>query len=113
MPLVDGIVCTQMIRKYEKEIEALRNIRPRIPIIAVSASLSENKRFDYIQSGYVKDYLKCTSSTDLNSRFDAWILKPIDFGRLDFLLQGIKSLELKMQALYVPGYWERGGWFMP
>ncbi len=44
--------------------------------------------------------------------FDAWILKPIDFGRLDFLLQGIRYPELKRRALYTPGYWERGGWFL-
>lgn len=53
------------------------------------------------------------SHTKYAHRFDAWILKPIDFGRLDFLLQGIKSLELKMQALYAPGQWEKGGWFLP
>src|SRR6187402_2810488 len=44
--------------------------------------------------------------------FDAWILKPIDFGRLDFILQGIKYPELKRHALYTPGHWERGGWFL-
>lgn len=45
--------------------------------------------------------------------FDAWVLKPIDFGRLDLLLKGIKNEDLRREALYVPGYWERGGWFMP
>ncbi|CZR61105.1 related to phytochrome [Phialocephala subalpina] len=96
MPLVDGITSTKMIRKHEKYVEDLKKIRPRVPVIAVSASLYEENRFDYVQSG-----------------FDAWILKPIDFQRLDFLLQGIKSLELKMQALYTPGQWEKGGWFIP
>ena len=52
MPLVDGVLSTKMIRNYEKEIEDLRRIRPRVPIIAVSASLSEENRFDYIQNGY-------------------------------------------------------------
>jgi hypothetical protein len=42
-----------MIRHYEKEVEELRRIRPRVPIIAVSASLTENSRFDYVQTGYV------------------------------------------------------------
>ncbi|KAE8453730.1 hypothetical protein EG329_009241 [Mollisiaceae sp. DMI_Dod_QoI] len=96
MPLVDGISSTKMIRRHEKEVEELRKLRPRVPIFAVSASLTEENRFDYVQSG-----------------FDAWVLKPIDFRRLDFLLQGIKSLELKMQALYAPGQWEKGGWFLP
>lgn len=58
MPLIDGIVCTQMIRKYEKEAEELRKVRPRVPIIAVSASLTEEKRFDYVQSGYVHGCLR-------------------------------------------------------
>ncbi|KUJ20590.1 putative phytochrome-like histidine kinase PHY2p [Mollisia scopiformis] len=96
MPLVNGIVSTQMIRKHEKELEELKKNKYRVPVIAVSASLTEENRFDYVQSG-----------------FDAWLLKPIDFGRLDFLLQGTKSLELKMQALYTPGHWEKGGWFLP
>ncbi|KAH7330367.1 putative phytochrome-like histidine kinase PHY2p [Rhexocercosporidium sp. MPI-PUGE-AT-0058] len=95
MPLVDGMMSTKMIRRLERELEDLKSIRPRVPIIAVSASLSENKRFDYIQSG-----------------FDAWILKPIDFGRLDFILKGIKYLELRRQAVYAPGNWEGGGWFI-
>ncbi|KAH7383617.1 PHY2, histidine kinase-group VIII protein [Cadophora sp. MPI-SDFR-AT-0126] len=95
MPLVDGMMSTKMIRRLERELEELQEIRPRVPIIAVSASLLECKRFDYIQTG-----------------FDAWILKPIDFGRLDFILKGIKYSELKREALYAPGNWEGGGWFI-
>jgi CheY-like chemotaxis protein len=53
MPLVDGMMSTKMIRRFERELEDLKHIRPRVPIVAVSASLSESKRFDYIQSGYV------------------------------------------------------------
>jgi hypothetical protein len=45
-------------------------------------------------------------------RFDAWILKPIDFGRLDFIMKGIKYPELKRESLYAPGNWEGGGWFI-
>jgi CheY-like chemotaxis protein len=52
MPLVDGMMSTKMIRRFERELEDLQHTRPRVPIIAVSASLSESKRFDYIQSGY-------------------------------------------------------------
>ncbi|KAH6719286.1 putative phytochrome-like histidine kinase PHY2p [Leptodontidium sp. MPI-SDFR-AT-0119] len=95
MPLVDGMMSTKMIRRFERELEGLKKIRPRVPIIAVSASLSESKRFDYVESG-----------------FDAWILKPIDFGRLDFILKGIKYSELKREAVYAPGNWEGGGWFI-
>jgi hypothetical protein len=57
MPLVDGVLSTKMIRHYEKEVEELRRIRPRVPIIAVSASLTENSRFDYVQTGYVIYFL--------------------------------------------------------
>jgi hypothetical protein len=51
MPLVDGVLSTKMIRHYEKEVEELKRIRPRVPIIAVSASLTENSRFDYVETG--------------------------------------------------------------
>lgn len=84
-----------MIRAFEKDDKEMRRTRQRVPIIAVSASLTEESRFDYIDYG-----------------FDGWILKPIDFGRLDFLLRGINELELKREALYLPGHWERGGWFL-
>jgi hypothetical protein len=52
MPLVDGASSTIMIRQHEKYlVEELRRDRPRVPIIAVSASLTEDKRFDYVQNG--------------------------------------------------------------
>jgi CheY-like chemotaxis protein len=51
MPLVDGIQCTRMIRRHEKSNEDLRAMRQRVPIIAVSASLIEKNRFDYIDDG--------------------------------------------------------------
>jgi hypothetical protein len=52
MPLVDGDLSTRMIRHYEQELEELRKVRPRVPIIAVSASLTEDKYFRYVESGY-------------------------------------------------------------
>ncbi|PBP21530.1 sensor histidine kinase/response regulator [Diplocarpon rosae] len=94
MPLVDGMASTKMIREHETKLEELSRIKTRVPIIAVSASLSEDLRFHYIRCG-----------------FDAWILKPINFSRLDFLLQGITFTDLKRDVIYVPGHWERGGWF--
>lgn len=53
MPLVDGMLSTRMIRQHEGEREELRASRPRVPIIAVSASLAEEKRSEYVRSGYV------------------------------------------------------------
>ncbi|CAG8978997.1 hypothetical protein HYALB_00009899 [Hymenoscyphus albidus] len=96
MPLVDGAQSVKMIRRLEAELKNTPNSRPRVPVIAVSASLTEDNRFVYLQSG-----------------FDAWVLKPVNFGRLELLLKGIKNQEVRGQALYVPGYWEGGGWFMP
>jgi len=95
MPLVDGSLSAMMIRKHERGFQGSGKIRRRVPIIAVSASLEEEERFNYIQSG-----------------FDGWILKPIDFGRLDFLMKGIKEPNRRREALYSPGNWERGGWFL-
>jgi hypothetical protein len=63
MPGVDGTFSTRMIRFLEKEkaqaIHELQNgkSKPRVPIFAVSASLSEDKRFDYLQSGYISLFL--------------------------------------------------------
>ncbi|PBP27083.1 sensor histidine kinase/response regulator, partial [Diplocarpon rosae] len=94
MPLVDGMASTKMIREHETKLEELSRIKTKVPIIAVSASLSEDLRFHYIQCG-----------------FDGWILKPINFSRLDFLLQGITFTDLKRDVIYVPGHWEKGGWF--
>lgn len=65
-----------------------------IPILAVSASLVERERPSYIGAG-----------------FDGWILKPIDFRRLNTLLEGTYSQDARKSSLYVPGQWERGGWF--
>lgn len=53
MPLVDGAMATRMIRHFERDHPELRKLRKRVPIIAVSASLTEENRFDYIEAGYV------------------------------------------------------------
>lgn len=113
MPLVDGSTSASMIRRHEKLNEHVLKERTRVPVIAVSASLTEGQRFNYIQSG-----------------FDGWILKPIDFPRLDLLLRGIGSGEVKRRALYGRNGvgnaeggtgtggrgektgWEGGGWFL-
>lgn len=44
--------------------------------------------------------------------FDGWILKFIDFKRLEELLKGIVDDGVRERVLYVLGEWERGGWFV-
>jgi CheY-like chemotaxis protein len=99
MPIVDGLTSTKMIREYEKSPEQkshslLDGAARRVPILAVSASLVEEQLQTYVDAG-----------------FDGWILKPIDFKRLHTLLKGIHDAEVRRECLYVPGEWERGGWF--
>ncbi|PVI02857.1 hypothetical protein DM02DRAFT_521935 [Periconia macrospinosa] len=98
MPIVDGLTATKMIRSYEKTHSDIYSPRAahngRIPIIAVSASLLEKKRQEYIDAG-----------------FDAWILKPIAFQRLNELMAAIVDGNIRGKCLYESGQWERGGWF--
>jgi CheY-like chemotaxis protein len=98
MPIVDGLTSTEMIRKVETSPEhqghsTLAKSNGRIPIFAVSASLLEHEKQKYVDAG-----------------FDGWILKPIDFKRLNTLLSGIGDDEIRRSCLYEPGEWERGGW---
>ena len=99
MPIVDGLSSTKMIRSFEKsrshfDLSLRASVNGRVPIFAVSASLVEREHQIYIDAG-----------------FDGWILKPIDFKRLKTLLAGIVEEETRNSCLYVPGEWERGGWF--
>lgn len=99
MPIVDGLTATKMIRSFEKlhpqsELSPRAAGNGRVPIFAVSASLVERERQTYINAG-----------------FDGWILKPIDFKRLNTLLSGIVADETRNACLYRQGEWERGGWF--
>lgn len=98
MPIVDGLASTKMIREKEKAstppLSPVAAKHGRIPIIAVSASLVERNKDLYLEAG-----------------FDGWILKPIDFRRLETLLAGAVEDEVRDKELYVPGEWERGGWF--
>ena len=98
MPIVDGLTSAEMIRNFEKRSEhkghsQLAKANGRIPIFAVSASLVESEKQKYVDAG-----------------FDGWILKPIDFKRLNTLLAGIMDDETRRICLYEPGEWERGGW---
>lgn len=99
MPIVDGLTSTKMIRAFEKSdkcvgLSSLAQEQGRIPIFAVSASLVEREKPTYVEAG-----------------FDGWILKPIDFRRLNVLLKGITEAKTRNDCLYAPGEWERGGWF--
>ena len=98
MPIADGMVATRMIREFEaitpdgKSGTVLKH--DRIPIFAVSASLLESEKQNYIDTG-----------------FDGWVMKPINFARLNVLLTGIYNLDARAEATYNPGQWENGGWF--
>jgi CheY-like chemotaxis protein len=99
MPIVDGLTATKMIRSFEKlhsgsHLSARAAVNGRVPIFAVSASLVERELQTYINAG-----------------FDGWILKPIDFKRLNILLLGIVEDDTRQSCLYKPGEWEKGGWF--
>lgn len=43
--------------------------------------------------------------------FDGWILKPVNFKRVDTLLRGIVEEQCRDDCLFEAGHWERGGWF--
>ncbi|KAF2438035.1 hypothetical protein P171DRAFT_166417 [Karstenula rhodostoma CBS 690.94] len=98
MPIVDGLTSTKMIRSFEKSHKDIYSSRAalngRVPIIAVSASLIEKNRERYMDAG-----------------FDAWILKPISFPRLNELMAASVDRNLRKSCIYQPGEWERGGWF--
>jgi len=103
MPLVDGALATKMIRFWEKESHQRQQSdgrdsatpKQRVPIIAIAPSLQDDARFDFIQNG-----------------FDGWLVKPLDFKRLDVMLQGVKDVGMRCDSLYVPGQGS-GGWFFP
>ncbi|KAF8863018.1 hypothetical protein BDZ45DRAFT_584592, partial [Acephala macrosclerotiorum] len=100
VPLVDGIETTRMTREFEKQSSSAIQLSPRVtscgrtPIVAVSASLSEQRVHEYVEVG-----------------FDGWILKPIDFKRLEAIFAAIEDEQNRKILLYGAGNWEKGGWF--
>jgi hypothetical protein len=45
---------------------------------------------------------------------DGWILKPINWKRLNGLLAGVTDLSQRQKDMYYPGCsWEAGGWMRP
>ncbi|KAJ7578685.1 hypothetical protein C8J56DRAFT_968782 [Mycena floridula] len=98
MPILNGFESTEAIRKLEvdpSEPQRLsHHLNSRIPIFAVSASLTEPQRHDLKSVG-----------------MDGWILKPIDHKRLNVILRGVTDLEQRNRDMYYQGCsWERGGW---
>jgi CheY-like chemotaxis protein len=92
MPIMDGGTSATKIRAAE---EKSSDPSQRIPIFAVSASLVESRWKEYLDLG-----------------FDGWILKPIDFKRLQILLEGTQVDATRKAQKYVPGKWEQGGCFL-
>jgi CheY-like chemotaxis protein len=96
MPLLDGFQATERIRLREQkstDMSSPSDSPSRTPIIAISASLEESRRGEYMKRG-----------------MDAWMLKPVNFRRLEMLLRGIHEADTRASLLYTPGTWELGGW---
>ncbi|EKV11459.1 Sensor histidine kinase/response regulator, putative [Penicillium digitatum] len=100
MPILDGMRATRAIREFESKTpkEALSDKamhNDRVPIFAVSATLVEKDRKTYVDTG-----------------FDGWVMKPINFSRLNVLLSGLCDRSARKAATYTPDReWENGGWF--
>jgi CheY-like chemotaxis protein len=104
MPILNGFESTEKIREHELLPDTIPGpaldrrsyqLNGRIPIFAVSASLLEKQRGELSGCG-----------------MDGWILKPIDFKRLNVLLEGVTDASQRENDIYRPGCsWERGGWF--
>ncbi|CAG8005209.1 unnamed protein product [Penicillium olsonii] len=98
MPIVDGMQATRMIRDIESKTPQAapdEASQTSVPIFAVSASLLEENRELYIETG-----------------FDGYVMKPIPFARLNFFFRGLKDLGARAEATYTPDReWEHGGWF--
>ncbi|BFZ55108.1 hypothetical protein PYCC9005_002147 [Savitreella phatthalungensis] len=83
MPNLDGMGASRKIRELEKASQLPAGRLPT-PIIAVSASLTEDQAQDAIDAG-----------------IDGWILKPVDFARLRHLFKGIGHAEVRKADLYM------------
>ncbi|KAF8909011.1 hypothetical protein CPB84DRAFT_1813256 [Gymnopilus junonius] len=103
MPILNGFEATRRIRELEQESKNQRpklkrrlseEVNGRMPIFAVSASLCEQQRHELADYG-----------------MDGWILKPIDFKRLNVILKGVTDPSQRHKDVYYPGCnWEAGGW---
>ncbi|OCK77846.1 hypothetical protein K432DRAFT_445052 [Lepidopterella palustris CBS 459.81] len=116
MPFVDGIRATTMIRAAEGRRSLCQTqsqdqsadqsqIRPpplsraaqicgRTPIFAVSASLKIEAQSGLMEAG-----------------FDGWLVKPINFRRLNVVLAGALSRDKRKEGIYHEKEFRLGGWF--
>lgn len=90
MPIVNGYEAAGAIRAFEAMDDSAMCTRRtstilngRLPIIAVSASLHERQRNTIVEVG-----------------IDGWILKPIDFRRLNSLMRGLLSTNTRRGDVY-------------
>ncbi|EST08162.1 GAF domain protein [Kalmanozyma brasiliensis GHG001] len=103
MPICNGQEACIRIRELEAkwaesgehaDRPAAQVLNGRVPILAVSATLVPQMRQEMVDIG-----------------MDGWILKPIDFARLNALLKGLLQPEDRVANHWKPGYsWEKGGW---
>ena len=108
MPILDGVSATKRIREDERQRSPVLTTPPRtharnhnrVPIFAVSASLPESRADEITRA-----------------QFDGWILKPINFRRVNELIGGVWDYDQRKRELYAPDgtkkHWERGGWLIP
>lgn len=98
MPLVDGYMATEMIREFEKAnprlLSPTAQVYGRTPIFAISASLKPSHLHKILKTG-----------------FDGWVIKPVDFKRLNMYLLGAFSEEGRKAAAFDPTQFLAGGWF--
>lgn len=98
MPLVDGYIATEMIREFEKAnprlLSPTAQVYGRTPIFAVSASLKPSHLHKILKTG-----------------FDGWVIKPVNFKRLNMYLLGAFSEEGRKAAAFDPAQFLAGGWF--
>lgn len=98
MPILDGYQATSAIRSFEERERSILRLKShrlngRIPIFAVSASLTEDQRADLWELG-----------------LDGWLLKPIMWDRFQNLLEGVTNLDQRRKDIYQTDSWEKGGW---
>lgn len=103
MPICNGQEACIRIRELEKnwaekgvqaDRPASQVLNGRVPILAVSATLVPQMRQEMVDIG-----------------MDGWILKPLDFARLNALMKGLLHPEDRVANHWKQGYvWEKGGW---
>lgn len=104
MPICDGFTATQRIRHLEAQDFASdadnddsASLQARaVPIFAVSASLHQDQKPQLDECG-----------------FSGFILKPVDFARLQDLMRGVDDPDVRIHKQYQMGRWEQGGWLPP